>query len=106
MDAVHNASLRIEPDHPALPGHFPGAPVVPGVVLLDHVLELAEAWLGAPIAVATLAQAKFVAPLLPAQTAAVALERRGTELKFRIERDGSLLAQGSFTLEAATGAGG
>ena len=32
----------IESDHPALPGHFPGRPVVPGVVVLDRVLAAIE----------------------------------------------------------------
>jgi 3-hydroxyacyl-[acyl-carrier-protein] dehydratase len=31
--------LCIESDHPALAGHFPGFPVVPGVVLLDETLH-------------------------------------------------------------------
>jgi 3-hydroxyacyl-[acyl-carrier-protein] dehydratase len=35
-------SLCITSDHPALAGHFPGFPVVPGVVLLDETLHAIE----------------------------------------------------------------
>ncbi len=50
--------FTISPDHPSLPGHFPGRPVVPGVVLLSEVLACLPDG-------ATLLTAKFTAPVLP-----------------------------------------
>lgn len=32
------SAFTINPDHPALPGHFPGNPVVPGVVIVEHLI--------------------------------------------------------------------
>lgn len=34
------AEIRVDAAHPALPGHFPSEPIVPGVLLLDEVLHL------------------------------------------------------------------
>jgi len=36
------ATASIAADHPALAGHFPGSPVVPGALLLDAVISAAE----------------------------------------------------------------
>lgn len=85
----------IDPDHPCLRGHFPGHPLVPGVVLLDRVLAaLADTW-GEP-AETRWPQVKFVQPLLPGQAARVELEGEGASRRFRVLRecDGALLAGG------------
>jgi 3-hydroxymyristoyl/3-hydroxydecanoyl-(acyl carrier protein) dehydratase len=34
--------LHFAPDHPALAGHFPQQPIVPGVLLLDEALHAVE----------------------------------------------------------------
>jgi 3-hydroxymyristoyl/3-hydroxydecanoyl-(acyl carrier protein) dehydratase len=96
MSAIleHEAVLQIGPDHPALPGHFPGAPLVPGVVLLDRVLSCAEQWLGRPLTLRSLPQAKFVAPLLPDQQAVMRLQWRNDELRFTIAAGTATIAQG------------
>jgi 3-hydroxyacyl-[acyl-carrier-protein] dehydratase len=39
-------TLHIAPEHPAFAGHFPGTPIVPGVVLLDAAIHAAAQLLG------------------------------------------------------------
>jgi 3-hydroxyacyl-[acyl-carrier-protein] dehydratase len=84
-------------DHPALPGHFPGQPVVPGVVLLDRVLEAVEREAG-PLGALSLPQVKFLQPLLPGEEARVELEplaaSPGARWRFRVLRGEALLASG------------
>ena len=96
-------TFSIAPDHPALPGHFPGNPVVPGVVILDFVRRAAATACAPGLAVTGLPQAKFVAPLLPGQQAEVDLELAGSQLRFVVSREGQLIAQGAFELGEAVG---
>lgn len=92
-------------DHPALPGHFPGRPIVPGVLLLDQVLTRLSSALGRPVA--TLQQVKFALPLLPDETARVGVDVDvdGRRVRFSVtaRRDGVavLLASGSVVLAEA-----
>jgi 3-hydroxymyristoyl/3-hydroxydecanoyl-(acyl carrier protein) dehydratase len=79
--------------HPSLPGHFPGAPLVPGVVLLDHVAQALRVWRGERLA--RIVEAKFVAPLLPDQAARIVLSDVQGRVRFEVHRDDQLLARGS-----------
>lgn len=90
--------MRIAADHPALQGHFPGRPIVPGVVLLDCVLSEAERWLGQAVGARSLKQAKFVSVLLPDETAELELQLAAPELRFVITRAGQAIAQGAFAV--------
>lgn len=85
-------------DHPALPGHFPGRPLVPGVVLLDHVLDAVEAAHG-PLAGLRLPQVKFLQPLLPGETARVELGGEPPRWRFRVLRGETLLASGEVAVD-------
>jgi 3-hydroxymyristoyl/3-hydroxydecanoyl-(acyl carrier protein) dehydratase len=100
--ALHRVTVRIPASHPALPGHFPGHPVVPAVVLLQCVLDEAERWLGTALSVRMLPQAKFSAPLLPEQDAELELRLAGKELRFSLTRDGRAVAQGLFATGSTT----
>lgn len=61
----------VPPEHPAFAGHFPGAPILPGVVLLDVLLLWAEAVTGR--AVGQIGSAKFLSPVAPGEVLSLAL---------------------------------
>lgn len=93
-------------DHPAFAGHFPGQPLLPGVVLLAEALEvlLREA----PASVGTqprVSAVKFLAPVRPGAGLEVCWTP-GTRARFEVRRhaqgdppEGVLAATGQ--LEAA-----
>lgn len=93
-------SFVIDPSHPSLPGHFPGAPVVPGVLVLERVFAAIEAAHG-PLGAIRLPQVKFVQPLLPGEQAEVelaevAIEGEAPRWRFRVLRGDTLVASGEI----------
>jgi 3-hydroxyacyl-[acyl-carrier-protein] dehydratase len=93
---AHSEKFYIGADHPALPGHFPGNPIVPGVVLLDRVAAAVERiWAQR---VCALAQVKFQRPLRPGQMVELSIERAGTGARFRFVDGTDVIASGTIEL--------
>lgn len=92
--------MRIAASHPALPGHFPGHPVVPGVVLLDAVVAALPQHAGTMQRVTGFPVAKFLAPLLPEQEFEIVFSaKRPGQMAFEVVANGEKLATGTLSCE-------
>ena len=92
------ARFTIDPGHPSLAGHFPGNPVVPGVLVLDEVVGAAQRLFGGGAALLAIPQVKFVSPLRPGVAAEITLERGAHGVRFSVSAAGTAIAQGVLEL--------
>jgi 3-hydroxymyristoyl/3-hydroxydecanoyl-(acyl carrier protein) dehydratase len=96
------ARIVVAPDHPSLAGHFPGQPIVPGVVLLDEVLAVIRAALDCDVRLVSIVSTKFMQAVQPATRLDVHVrltdEAGQTKARFVCSRDGVSVLEGSFLL--------
>ena len=79
---VYRSEACVPADHPCFAGHFPGHPIVPGVLLLELVLEALREHCGA-LSMTRISEVKFLAPLPPETRFSIALEAAGDSDAFR-----------------------
>ena len=97
--------FHIPADHPALAGHFPGNPVVPGVVLLDHIMTSAQSVFLAH-RVCGIRKLKWLRPVLPEQrcdiqwAAVRASSAKEMQARFVCLHNNARVVEGNVLLEA------
>lgn len=61
-NAIH---WTVPADHPVFAGHFPGTPILPGVMLLDTALDAIAAATGIALDLCEISSVKFLSPACP-----------------------------------------
>src|SRR5207245_9649007 len=98
------ARRTITADHPSLAGHFPGAPIVPGVVILDEVAAALLEW-RKECQLTGIRTVKFLAPLKPEQTFAIcfsASDDSGGEVNFSCRVEDRVIVEGRLEVCSET----
>jgi len=70
----YHSHLIVATTHPSLAGHFPGKPIVPGVLILNAVLAASRQQ--TTNAIVELSRVKFQHPLLPEQRLNISIKMR------------------------------
>lgn len=87
-------------DHPAFAGHFPGTPILPGVVLLDTALQAIANANGIALDRCQISSVKFLSPANPGEALEIqhAISANGT-IRFDIVAGMRKIVNGSIVLE-------
>lgn len=89
-----DSQFVIPASHPSLEGHFPGNPVVPGVVILDKILqEIDAAWPGQ--GVTGFSFVKFINPIRAEIKIQISIiEKDREKLKFECKHGEEIMVSG------------
>jgi len=85
-----SASIILDPSHEIFKGHFPGAPVTPGVVQLQIVKELLEQHLVKNLRMKTMRVCKFIQIINPEETPEIRID-----IKYNVGEVIEVIASGS-----------
>lgn len=97
-------TITIPADHPAFAGHFPGTPIVPGVVLLDEALFAIRGAGDRPPEACRIASAKFFHPVGPGAVLTVRHQTLANgSIQFDIMDGPRKVATGSVVVPTGTG---
>jgi 3-hydroxymyristoyl/3-hydroxydecanoyl-(acyl carrier protein) dehydratase len=92
-------ALALAPELVAFQGHFPGDPVLPGVVQIDWALRLGEAAFGPLGGFLGLDQVKFLAAIRPGEALEMHLKLDRGRLGFRCQVGPERRASGTVLLQ-------
>lgn len=95
---MNEAGFTIPTNHPALAGHFPGNPLVPGVIILDEIMATTLTTYP-ELRIAGLREAKFHKPLPPGGYCQLKFTFTGdTCLRFKGYHQNNLVTEGILIL--------
>lgn len=97
----HRFPWTVPMDHPAFAGHFPGNPIVPGVVILDRAIGFANGLQPKPATGWQIGNAKFLVPVRPGEALNFAFTARGSGFAFTVRSGERDVASGTLAPAAA-----
>ncbi len=104
MKVLKNYLIR--PEQPVLQGHFPGRPILPGVMLLWFVRDTLCDRLGRRCRIKSIVRHKFVKPVLPGDNIRIECELKHSDfatlcpVNCRLfDQDNTLIASGAYQIE-------
>lgn len=94
---MNSLPLPMRADHPAYAGHFPGNPILPGVVLLDAAIHALALQHGLDAAHSQIKSAKFASPVSPGEDLSLNSEPTAPgSFRFEIVAAGRTVASGAI----------
>lgn len=108
VDAL-DAEIKLNPDHEVYKGHFPGQPVLPGVIQLQIIKEVLENALGIHLMIREVVVAKYMRPVTPGENPflSIRIEHKQSEtgdylINALVTKDDTIFTKLKATLSKST----